>query len=187
MADNPVFEIDASGKEWRHVPGFVGVYVVSELGEVKRIIPGAGRAKVGGILRPGKNRKGYHAVLLCHLGRKKTAQIHCTVCEAFHGPKPTPAHQAAHRDDNKDNNSKGNLYWATPLENTVDRRRNGRITRGSHIGRAKLKETDIPRIFAMREAGMLNREIGEKFGVAPHTISRIVAGKRWGHIEGTAR
>lgn len=182
MAAQSIFYGGDDGKEWRPVPGFEAVYVISELGEVKRIAPGAGRAKVGALLKTAKNRKGYHYLNLCSAGRQRTKYLHVLVCEVFHGERPSPDHQAAHRDDDKDNNSKGNLYWATPLQNHADRRRNGGILTGSQIGRAKLTEADIPRIFAMREEGMLNREIGDEFGVAPHTISRILTGKRWGHM-----
>lgn len=182
MAANPVFEIDQTGKEWRNIPGYEGIYVVSDMGEIKRISPGAGRAKAGSFLKSARNKKGYVYVCLCRLGTCKTKYVHVLVCEVFHGAKPSAKHQAAHRNDNKDDNRKDNLYWATPLQNHADRRRNGGILTGSQIGRATLKEEDIRQIFAMRESGMVQREIGEQFGVKPHTISRILSGKRWGHM-----
>lgn len=170
-------------EEWKPCPRFEDIYHVSNLGRVKRIVPGAGRAKVGGILQPGKNPKGYRAVNLCRNGVKHTRYIHRLVCEAFHGPVPTEMHQAAHKDDSKENNVPDNLYWATSMQNgSEDRRRNGRIVRGSRVGRAKLKEADIPAIRAMRERGAVHREIAEAFGVRQNTISRVLAGKRWGHL-----
>lgn len=168
--------------EWRDVPGYVGIYQVSDEGQVRRVCEGAGRAKKGGILKGGKNRKGYLAVGCSKNGHTKTWYIHTLVCEVFHGPKPTPIHQAAHRDDDKDNNTKDNLYWATPLQNHADRRRNGGILVGSRIGRSTLKEDDIVQMFDLREQGLLCREIAERFGVQRHTVSRILQGKRWGHM-----
>lgn len=182
MADNSVFEIDASGKVWRNIPGYVGVYVLSEFGEVKRIRPGVGRARVGAILCTGKNPKGYKHLLLSRNGRSKTFYIHTLVCRVFHGPKPTPAHQAAHRDDDKENNHQSNLYWATPKQNHADRRRNGGILVGERIGRSKLTERDVRRIRELRRMGWKNACIGKKFGVAPHTISAINTGLTWGHV-----
>ena len=168
---------------WKPCPGFEGIYHVSSLGRVKRVVDGAGRAKAGAILKPGKNPKGYLAVCLCQNGKQNTRYIHRLVCEAFHGPSPSAAHQAAHKDDDKKNNVDDNLYWATPEQNGgVDRRRHGKIMHGSKCGMAKLKDEDIPTIRAMRESGMLNREIADVFGVRPHTISRIVSGVRWGHL-----
>ncbi len=182
MAAQSIINIGVDGKEWRPVPGFEGVYLVSEAGEVKRIIAGAGRAKVGAMLKTAKNRKGYHYLNLCKAGRQQTKYLHVLVCEVFHGERPSLDHQAAHRDDDKDRNSKDNVYWATPLQNHADRRRNGRILTGSRIGRSKLKEQDIPKIIEMRRSGMTCVAIAEKYGVAPHTISRITTGVRWQHM-----
>lgn len=168
-------------EEWRSCPGLQGIYEVSSLGNVRRTVFDR-RTKRGRNLSPATNRKGYHHVCLSMPDGMKTKWIHRLVCEAFHGPPPTPKHQAAHRDDIKGNNTPDNIYWATGLQNHADRRRNGLILNGSQIGRAKLKEADIPQIRAMREAGALHREIGERFGVAPHTICRVLNGTRWGHM-----
>lgn len=169
-------------KQWVACPDFEDIYAVSSDGEVKRIVPGAGKARVGHILRPARNRKGYKYVLLCRGGKCRTAYLHVLVCRTFHGPKPTEHHQAAHRDDDKDNNCEANLYWALPLENHADRRRNGRILAGSQIGKAKLVESDIPLIRQMRSAGKTNVAIAALFGVAPNTVSGVLSGRTWGHV-----
>lgn len=167
---------------WKPCPGFEEIYHVSSYGRVKRVVAGAGRAKIGGILRPGKNPKGYLAVCLCRDGKCKTKFLHVLVCETFYGPKPTPSHQAAHRDDDKEHNRLSNLYWATPLENHRDRRRNGGILVGSKIGRSTLTEGDVREIRRLRGAGMKCRDVGAQFGIAGHTVSRIANGLRWGHL-----
>ncbi len=167
---------------WKPCPGFEDVYAVSSLGRFKRVAPGASTYP-GRIAVDGLNPKGYRAFHLCRGPVKRTGYIHRLVCEAFHGAPPSPQHQAAHRDDDKTNNRADNLYWATSMENGGrDRRKNGRIVQGSRVGRAKLKEADIHSIIALRAAGKLQRDIAEEFGVAKHTISRILAGKRWGHM-----
>lgn len=169
-------------KIWRPVPDYEDIYEVSSVGEVRRIVPGAGRAKVGHVLRPGKNRKGYQAVNLCREGACQTKHLHVLVCEVFHGPRPTPKHQAAHRDDDKANIAASNLYWATPLENHADRRRNGRILRGEQIGRATLREFEVVQMKALAKSGAMLKDIASKFGVNPNTVGRIVSGKRWAHV-----
>jgi hypothetical protein len=169
-------------REWRPVPGFEGIYAVSDIGEVMRVCPGAGKAKEGHILSGGRNPKGYIAVGLCKAGKTKTWYIHTLVCEVWHGPKPSPLHQAAHSDDDKDNNSKDNLYWATPLENHADRRRNGGILVGERIGKSKLTEADVIEIRCLKATGQTNRQLGKQFRVAAHTISAINTGRTWGHV-----
>lgn len=174
--------IDSALEIWKPCPDFAGIYAVSNFGRVKRLVPGAGRAKQDHVLATAKNRKGYHYLNLCRDGKMRTTQVHVLVCRTFHGEKPTPKHQAAHRDDDKDNNTDGNLYWATGLENHADRRRNGGILTGSRIGMAKLTEADIPSIRAALKAGGTHRSVAVKFGVSSGTIAAIVSGKTWGHV-----
>lgn len=46
-----------------------------------------------------------------------TIKVHQAVCEAFHGPKPTPKHVVLHRDEDGTNNDPENLKWGTRKEN----------------------------------------------------------------------
>lgn len=179
MAAHPIC---TPAEVWKPCPDYEDIYAVSNMGRVKRIAPGAGKAKEGHILATARNAKGYHYLNLCRAGKMRTAYIHTLVCRTFHGAKPTPEHQAAHRDDDKDNNTDANLYWATGLENHADRRRNGGILTGSKIGKAKLREADIPLIRAMLSAGRSNREIGERFGVSGGTIHAVQSGRTWGQV-----
>jgi len=54
---------------------------------------------------------------------------------------------------------------------------------GQRNGRARLEETDIPVIRALRADGMSPQEIADKFGVAQTTSSAIANRKRWRHVE----
>ena len=47
----------------------------------------------------------------------KTYKIHQLVCEAFHGPKPTPAHIVLHLNEDAGDNRPENLRWGTRKEN----------------------------------------------------------------------
>lgn len=179
MAAHPIF---TPGEVWKPCPEFEGIYEVSSFGRVKRVAPGAGRAKQGHVLATAKNRKGYHYLNLCRGGKMRTTQVHVLVCRTFHGEKPSASHQAAHRDDDKDNNTDANLYWATGLENHADRRRNGGILTGSKVGKAKLTEEQIPVIRAMLADGISQREVGRQFGVDGGTIQAIRSGKTWGQV-----
>lgn len=74
--------------------------------------------KRGRPLVPFPNIDGYPAVRLA--GISAGFPVHRLVCEAFHGPKPTPKHEVAHWDGDKTNNTAPNLRWATHKENCQD-------------------------------------------------------------------
>lgn len=113
--------------EWRAVPGFEGVYEVSDLGRVKRVRPGRGtRLGTGGILKPIlSSRDGYARVSLSVDGRVQVHTIHSLVAKAFIGP-PQPGLEVCHCDGNPGNNRVGNLRWDTHAENNLDVVRHGR-------------------------------------------------------------
>jgi hypothetical protein len=77
-------------------------------------------------LKPFPNSHGYLTVKVKDGDRMKKAFIHKMVCVAFHGPKPTPAHEVRHLDGNRTNNHANNLQWGTKKENAQDRKIHGR-------------------------------------------------------------
>ena len=112
---------------WVEVPGFSGTYSVSSLGRLRRE---AGRTSNGRnwaekILQPRVNREGYHRYTLYRDGKPHYRVVHRLVCEAFHGPPPPGKSLALHRDDDRNNNSPGNLYWGDLSDNQRDVIRNG--------------------------------------------------------------
>ncbi|WP_449411892.1 HNH endonuclease signature motif containing protein [Methylobacterium komagatae] len=60
----------------------------------------------------------YPTVSLARDGFGHRRLVHRLVCEAFHGPAPTPEHQVAHADGTRWNARADNLRWATRTENT---------------------------------------------------------------------
>ena len=62
-----------------------------------------------------------------------------------------------------------------------------RVARGERAGGAKLTEARVRRVFEMRAAGMLLREIGAELGVSLPTVCRILSGKAWAHITSRRR
>lgn len=58
-------------------------------------------------------------------GQRRTVFAHRLVAAAFLGPKPTPEHQALHRNDVRTDNTVENLRWGTRLDNAADAKRNG--------------------------------------------------------------
>src|SRR3954471_18096374 len=99
--------------EWRDVSDFRDIYEVSSTGEVRRVKPVPG-VIIGGALKGELDKDGYQRIRLCdaQTGRKCKRRVHQIVCEAFHGSKPSPAHEVAHWDGARSNNNAGNLRWA---------------------------------------------------------------------------
>jgi hypothetical protein len=109
--------------EWRDIPGFEGLYTISEYGEIRgvRRVGSSGRS-----LRPGLSTAGYlQVVLYPGDGTRVQRPIHRLVLEAFVGPAPEGA-MALHADDDKVNNHVSNLRWGSRSENALDAVRNGR-------------------------------------------------------------
>jgi len=88
-------------EEWKDIPGYEGLYEVSNLGRVRRN---------GKILKPSKNRYGYFQLVLSKDGTKRTFTIHRLVAYAFiNNPDNLPC--INHKDEDKTNNAVNNLEW----------------------------------------------------------------------------
>ena len=99
---------------WKFVPGYEGLYMVSNLGRVKSL--GNGKThKTEQILRPCKVR-GYLLAALYKDGKQKKYLVHRLVWEAFNGPIPKGM-QINHISERKDQNNLENLNLMSPKEN----------------------------------------------------------------------
>lgn len=170
---------------WRDVVGWEGIYQVSSLGRVrsfdKVVRCGYGKTRVypGRVLRPAMVQ-GYPTVSLWNNGLSQMARVHRLVCQAFHGPQPSPAYEVAHNDGNPANASSNNLRWATHTENEGDKLLHGTRLLGSRHHRAKLTEAQVSQIRASTDRQC---DIAEKFGVSRATVCLIKGGKMWRHAQ----
>ena len=105
------------------------------------------------------------------------------VCAAFGGPAPSPDHEAAHLDGDTSNNRSDNLCWATPLENAAHKIAHGTNPIGSKNGMAALTEVNVGPVFEAYCDGASLDKIASGFAVSPGTISNIVSGKSWRHVD----
>lgn len=120
---------DERAEEWRWIPGYRGIYSVSDKGRVQvhmRVVqrdhtkPYMARGRV--LARYRGNAFGHWAVDLWRDGRKEKRYIHHLVAEQFILPivgKPLVLHGPGGVDDNRVEN----LRWGTQSENELDKAR----------------------------------------------------------------
>lgn len=103
---------------------------------------------------------------------------HRYVCEAEHGPPPSPEHETAHSCGNRCCVNRWHLRWATREENAADKLLHGTDGRGEKNPKAKLTRPEVDEIIRLRgiETGV---SLAERFGVTPAQISNIQLGKQW--------
>ena len=92
-----------------NIEGFLGIYQVSNLGNIKSL-----RRKEPIILKPFKDTGGYHRVSLCG----KDYSVHRIVANAFL-PKIKNKDMVNHKDYDKTNNTVTNLEWCNNRENIL--------------------------------------------------------------------
>lgn len=111
--------------------------------------------------------------------------------QIHHGPIPDGM-CVLHRCDNPPCTRPDHLFLGTIADNNADKAAKGRSTRGrslrgNHVRgeahhAARITNEDVRAIRELYAAGMLQREIGERFGVRPGYISNIITGRSWGHV-----
>ena len=109
----------ANPEIWRLVPSVPGV-LASNRGRIM-IIPTRGPSPFGGVRHySARARRGCwdatNKRYVVHI-REKTYRVSRLVCEAFHGPPPSPETVCMHQDENSKNNDQTNLRWGTQKEN----------------------------------------------------------------------
>lgn len=150
-------------------------------------------------LSPYPNSHGYLRVKVSIGGKSKTAFVHKLVARAFHGEKPTAEHEVRHLDGCRTNNAASNLAWGTRSENAKDRSAHGRSrsaengkagaskTRGELSCNALLTPSDVIEIKRRAACGERPWAIAKSYPHAsPFTISNVVRGRTWRHIEARA-
>ena len=108
---------------WKDIPGYEGLYQVSNLGRVKslerRRENNGGLTKVPEkILHQSENGSGYFKVMLCKNSKVKTFFVHRLVAQGF--VENTDCKRTVnHINGDKSNNKAENLEWCTYAENNA--------------------------------------------------------------------
>lgn len=106
---------------WADIPGYEGLYQVSNLGRIKSLAKTI--VKTDGVIQNRKERivkqspsRGYKVFTFRKDGEIKTLRVHRVVAEVFLH-KPSEDMVVNHKDGNKSNNIYTNLEWVTQREN----------------------------------------------------------------------
>jgi hypothetical protein len=170
---------------WLPIPGWEGLYSVSDRGEVRseartvRHPAGVPKQLPTKLLKPQRHGSGYLLVSLCREGKPKSFRLHILVLLAFRGPCPAGM-EARHLDGDPGNPLLSNLAWGTPIENAADRKAHGTHCQGESHGRAKLTSEAVRRI---RRDARSHRVIAQEMGVAQTTVSNIKGGRSWSSLQ----
>ena len=132
-------------EEWKSIPGYEGLYEVSNLGRVRSVekCDRFNRKILSKILKP-NYVSGYLRVGMYKNKTFKYYLIHRLVAQAFL-PNPDNLPQVNHKDEDKSNNRVDNLEWCDRSYNmnygTVQQRRiQTNINNGKYTGNSKTKE-----------------------------------------------
>lgn len=115
------------------------------------------------------DKDGYAWLTLFKDGERSKRLLHRLICEAAHGPRPSPEHRATHypRHDRQDNRAI-NLRWSHHLINdTVDRDEQGTLAVSFKMARE------------IREAyytGVTQKELQHRYGLMAGYLPRIIYG-----------
>ena len=129
----------------------------------------------GYILKGQPNSKGYLRICI----GKKFYFIHRLVAEKYI-PNPNNKEQVNHKDGNKLNNSANNLEWVNNQENRTHAVKDFLHLQGEDCPYSKLDWKAVEYIRANPDH-LLQRELGEMFGVSRSTIGDIIHYRTWKH------
>lgn len=180
---------------WKEIPGFEGLYSVSNLGRVRRD-KSRTSTKAGRILNPIRTDHGYTHSKLYSPTIKRIYFTHRLVMLAFIGPCQDGM-QINHKDGKKNNNRLGNLEYVTPKENAAHAKLHGlylsgdenparrnpeRMSRGEKNGGSKLLTAEVLLIYYLLKKGHRICDIIRRTGIPKHHIKRIKKGEAWHHL-----
>jgi hypothetical protein len=162
---------DLPGEVWKDVPGFEGIYEVSNLGRVfscaRTITKANGQSMRRGpvLLRPRPHPHGYKLVALFDEDhRRKDAYVHHLVWTAFKGSIPS-GQEVGHSNDDCADNRLGNLFLQT------------RTAKGERVVFRRKRALTPEQVREVRQGGqegMSFRSLARFYGVSATVIADVV-------------
>ena len=165
---------DTTREEWRPVPGYEGLYSVSDMGRVRseekrlRIHGGHTRVAKARILKASTDRHGRRAVFLTADGVGTNWRVHRLVLLAFVGLAPGGT-VCCHEDGNASNNRLENLRWDTQRANVHEAAHHGVMAK-------KLTRQDV---WSIRESSASILSLADDYGISKVQVRNIQKRKQW--------
>ena len=156
-------------EEWRDIAGYVGLYKISNQGNVWSFHRGI-------LLKPVKDNDGYLKVCLYKKGRSQSFRVHRLVASAFI-PNQENKPEVDHINTDKTDNRAINLRWTTSSENHMNhitRQNNSYAQRGRRTGKLSVFSRPV-----------LCVDINKRFWNAREAYR--ILGVNWRHIGEVAR
>lgn len=176
-------------ERWLHVPGYEGLYQVSDRGRVARVdrwvrcIDGRLRHHQGKFLTLSAHPAGYTYVRLHRDGKARHHLVHRLVLAAFVGPCP-PGMEALHGEGGPaDNRWPENLRWGTHVENEADKERAGTRPRGSACSWSKLTEQTVTLCRRAYAEGTTIGALARQYDMHWGAMQAVVLGRTWRHVD----
>ncbi len=174
---------------WFDHPNFLGYFQGSNLGNVRsldRLVRGntSYRPVKGRMVLQKLSRSDYAACGFSMFRNHYNYLVHRFILETFIGPCPEGM-ECRHLDGVKMNNRIDNLLWGTKAENAADKVRHRTLIEGPAMYNAKLKAEDIPKIHALYETGLTQKEVAEAFGMSG--VAGILRGENYKSCQPTVR
>lgn len=169
-----------AGETWRAVPGYEGLYDVSDHG---RVLSHSTRKHRGRLLKPfPSGQYGYLAVkLCCGAGTDVTVYVHRLVADTFIGPLK-PGEVTRHGPAGHLDNRRVNLSQGSPADNGADSVRDGTSLHGERSHFAKLTGEQAADIRRRVAGGETQKSAGKRYGISQPNVSMLVRNKTWTRI-----
>lgn len=171
---------------WRPLHSWPDVYLISNLGRIKRIKKH--RYCNTEILNPIPNKNdGYVRVHLRDSTRNEIKLLHRLVLLSFSGSPPQGQSIANHKNGIRHDNRLENLEWCNHSENNLHAfqslNRQPVSNKGEAAGRAKLSDNDVLNIrHRYANEKISQQKLADEFNVSQNLISKIVLRQIWTHI-----
>lgn len=168
------------------VLGYEGYYAAAEDGSIYRVKTREGKPICRMVAMRIKN--GYAVAHLCMNAVRKDVLAHRAVWQAFNGPIPDGL-QINHKNGVRHDNRLSNLEVVTIRENAIHKykvngyRSRGRSPEGVRNHAAKLSDDDIRAIRKLAADGVIQKEIGRRFGISQVMAGKIANRKNWSHVQ----
>jgi len=168
-----------AAENWRSVPGYEGLYEVSDLGRIRsldRMVRCCSKEyfRKGRVLKPQPQKSGHLHVMFCRDGVKDQQMVHSVVAAAFLGPRPEGL-EVRHLDGVAANNRSGNLRYGTHQQNCVDAYDHGNRKTGSN-SHLSTRNFDLRELKDLK--GKVTSQVAaDRFGLCREYVSQIWRGE----------